>query len=91
MFARFGRFVRNFGGVFAILFEGLLIEIQEEIHHFAVLGGGLKGAKIVNKNFVNNKLVFPIFTSLEDPNLLKLKSLDSHCPFFLSDNGICGH
>ena len=29
-----------FGGVFAILFELLLIEIEEEIRHFAVLGGG---------------------------------------------------
>ena len=46
--------------MFAILFEALLIEIQEEIHHFADLGGGgLRGAKIVNKNFVN-KLAFPI-------------------------------
>ena len=45
--------------MFAILFEGLLIEIQEEIHHFAVLGGGrLRGTKIVNKHFVN-KLAFP--------------------------------
>ena len=40
--------------MFAILFEVLLIEIQEEIHHFAGWeGGGLRGAKIVNKNFVN--------------------------------------
>ena len=28
-------FVRNFGGVFAILFEVLPVEIQEEIHRFA--------------------------------------------------------
>ena len=54
----FWRFVRNFGQVFAILFEVLLIEIQEEIHHFAVWEGGLRGAKIVNKHFVN-KLAFP--------------------------------
>ena len=54
LFAIFGGSVRNFGGVFAILFEVLLIEIQEEIHHFAGWeGGGLIGAKIVNKNFVN--------------------------------------
>ena len=48
-------------GLFAILLEGLLIEIQEEIHHFAVLGGGggLRGAKIVNKHFVN-KQAFPL-------------------------------
>ena len=47
--------------MFAILFEVLLIEIQEEIHHFAGLGGGgSKGTKIVNKNFVN-KLAFPSY------------------------------
>ena len=46
--------------MFAILFEGLLIEIQEEIHQIAVLGGGgFRGTKIVNKYFVN-KLAFPI-------------------------------
>ena len=45
--------------MFAILFEALLIEIQEEIHHFAGWeGGGLRGAKIVNKHFVN-KLASP--------------------------------
>ena len=45
--------------MFAILFEVLLIEIQEEIHRFAGWeGGGLRGAKIVNKNYVN-KLAFP--------------------------------
>ena len=45
--------------MFAILFEVFLIEIQEEIHHFAGWeGGGVKGTKIVNKNFVN-KLAFP--------------------------------
>ena len=27
---------------------------------------------------------------LEDPNLLKLRSLDSSCPFFLSDTSIWG-
>ena len=27
-----------------------------------------------------------ILPYLEDPNLLKLRSLDSSCPFFLSDN-----
>ena len=49
--------------MFAILFEVLLIEIQEEIHHFAGWeGGGLKGRKIVNKNFVN-KLAFPIYVT----------------------------
>ena len=57
-----GGFVRNFGWVFAILFEVLLIEIPEEIHHFAGWegGGGLRGTKIVNKHFVN-KLAFPKF------------------------------
>ena len=52
------RFVRNFGGVFAILFEVHLIGIQEEIHHFAGWEAGLRGAKIVHKHFVN-KLAFP--------------------------------
>ena len=45
----------------AILFEVLLIEIQEEIRHFAGWEGGrLRGTKIVNKHFVN-KRAFPIF------------------------------
>ena len=45
--------------MFVILFEVLLIEIQEEIHHFVVWeGGGSRGTKIVNKHFVN-KLAFP--------------------------------
>ena len=44
----------------AILFEGLLIEIQEEIHHYAVLGGwSLKGNKIMNKQKIVNKPAFP--------------------------------
>ena len=48
--------------MFAILFEVLLIEIQEEIHHFAGWeGGGSRGTKIVNKHFVN-KLAFPNYT-----------------------------
>ena len=47
--------------MFAILFEVLLKEIQEEIHHFAGWeGGGVIGAKIMNKHFVN-KLAFPIY------------------------------
>ena len=41
-----------------MLFEALLKEIPEEIHHFAGWGGGLKGCEIVNKHFVN-KLAFP--------------------------------
>ena len=45
--------------MFAILFEVLLIEIQEEIHHFAGWEAGLlRGTKIVNQTFVN-KLAFP--------------------------------
>ena len=41
--------------MFAILLEVLLIEIQEEIQHFAGWEGGrLRGTKIVNNNFVNN-------------------------------------
>ena len=39
--------------MFTILFEVLLIEFQEEIHHFAGWEGGLRGTKIVNKSFVN--------------------------------------
>ena len=48
--------------MFAILFEVLLIENQEKIHHFAGQeGGGFKGHKnFVNKNLVN-KLAFPQF------------------------------
>ena len=46
------------GWAFTILFEIILIEIQEEIHHFAGWdGGGLRGTKIVKKHFVN-KLAF---------------------------------
>ena len=45
--------------MFAILFAVLLVEIQEEIHHFAGWEGrGLRGAKIVNKK-KGNKLAFP--------------------------------
>ena len=51
LFAIFGGFVRNFSWVFAILCEVLLIEIQEEIHHFA----GWEGGVIVNKHFVNKR------------------------------------
>ena len=47
----FRRVCSQFRRVFAVLFKGLLIEIQEEI-------GGLSGTKIVNKTFVN-KLAFP--------------------------------
>ena len=38
--------------MFAILFEALLIEIQEEIHHFAGWeGGGVKGRKNCEQKF----------------------------------------
>ena len=58
--------------MFAILFEVLLIEIQEEIHHFAGWeGGGLRGAKIVNKDFVN-KLAFP--------NIATYRTIIAQCP-----------
>ena len=46
-------FVRNFGGVFAILFEVLLIEIQEEIHHFAGWEGGVKGRENLSVVFLS--------------------------------------
>ena len=45
--------------MFAILFEVLLIEIQEEIHHCAGWEGGKGRKHFVNKHFVN-KLAFPI-------------------------------
>ena len=47
--------------MFAILFEVLLIVIQEEIHHFAGWegGGGVKGHKNSEQKFVN-KLAFPM-------------------------------
>ena len=50
-----GGFVRNFGWVFTILFDALLIiEIQEEIPHFVGWeGGGLMGTQILNQMFVN--------------------------------------
>ena len=47
--------------VFAILIEGLLVEIQEERKSITSLfweGGVLRGTRIVNKCFVN-KLAFP--------------------------------
>ena len=52
-------FVRNFLGVCSQFWlsvrnfaEVLLIEIQEEIHHFAVLGeGGVKGCKFCEQKF----------------------------------------
>ena len=46
--------------MFAILFEVLSIEIQEEIHHFAGWEGGGLGCKTCEQTFVN-KLTFPIF------------------------------
>ena len=49
--------------MFPILSEALLVEIQEEIHHFAGWErGGLRGTKIVNHNLVN-KLAFPNYES----------------------------
>ena len=51
LFAIFGGFVRNFDGVSAILFEVLLMEIQEKIHHFAGWEGGVKGHKNCEQTF----------------------------------------
>ena len=59
-YAIFGEFVHNFGWVFAILFEGLSIEIQEEILHFAVLGGGVKEHQNRRTKIYMNKMRFPI-------------------------------
>ena len=50
--------------MFAILFEVLLIEIQEETIILLVGRGGSRGTKIVNKNFVN-KLAFPKLTTFD--------------------------
>ena len=74
--------VRNFWRVcsqFWLLFEALLVEIQEEIHHFLGWeGGGLRGTKIANKNFVN-KLAFAIFGCVQVwDSLLSLLRLFSH-------------
>ena len=58
--SQFWLFVRNFGCLFAILFEVLdLTEIQAEIPHLLVgRGGSLKGTKMANNTFVN-KRAFP--------------------------------
>ena len=66
--------------MFAILFEVLLREIQEEIHHFAGWEGGLMRTKIVNRNFVN-KLAFP--TLFRIPNTPETENPGIHierCP-----------
>ena len=39
------------GILFAILFEGLLIEIQDEIHHFPGWEGGVNGHKNCEQMF----------------------------------------
>ena len=36
----------------------------------------------------SRRLRIRTFHCLKDPNVLKLRSLDSSCPFFLSDNSI---
>ena len=51
------------------------------------------GAEKAHFLFLFGRLTFlPIGgdTNLEDRNLLKLRSLDPSCPFFLSDNSIWG-
>ena len=60
LFALLGEFVLKFGSVFAIPFEVLSLERQDEIHHCAgwEWGGGLRGTKSVNGQFVK-KLAFP--------------------------------
>ena len=50
--------------MFAILFEVLLIEIQEEIHHFAGWDGGVKKHNNCEIKIMN-KLAFPIFDNSE--------------------------
>ena len=51
--------------MFRILFEVLLIEIQEEIHHFAGWGG-LRGTKIVNRHLVSTFAFPKDFPSRDD-------------------------
>ena len=59
-------FLTAMAQILPFLFGVLLIEIQEEIRHFCWLGGwgggGLRGAKIVNKNVVNKLWHFLIKT-----------------------------
>ena len=71
-------------------FSEICFEIRPEIS-----SAPLAGRKVFPPNFTG---FFPSaisnfkwnFTYLEDRNLLKLRSLDSSCPFFLSDNSIWG-
>ena len=76
--------------MFAILFEALLIEIQEEIHHFAGWeGGGLRGTKIMNKNYVN-KLAFPKFYSFSGFDLFtRMLCTDSPQTIWATSLGFC--
>ena len=67
----------------AILFEVLLIETQEEIHHFAGWEGGQWGTKIVNKNFVN-KLASPIGTKIDLKNVSRNYRFPRSCCDFMA-------
>ena len=59
------------------MFEVLLIEIQEEIHHFAGWeGGGLRGAKIVNNNFVNKLALPSLFNAPKFSRLIAIGTMD---------------
>ena len=54
--------------MFAILFEVLLIENQEEIHHFAGWeGGGVKGRKNCEQTFCEQTGVSYIKSGQENP------------------------
>ena len=81
--------------MFAILFEVLLIEIQEEVLHFAGREGGvLRGTKIVNKIFVN-KLAFPIRGSFYQGLFLQKGASSYWCPelregFGVASRGLSG-
>ena len=55
--------------------EVVMVSLVKEDHHMIIA----VSAREIRRN------------NLEDRNLLKLRSLDSSCPFFLSDNSIWGH
>ena len=74
-----GEFVRNFGQVFAVLFEVLLLQFQEELHHFAGWEGGGKGYKNRGQNFVNN-LAFLNSMFEKDFPTIDQKSFRNPCP-----------
>ena len=67
--------------MFAILFEVLLIEIQEEIHHFAGWEGVFKG----HKHFVKKRA----FLRLDQLGKCRVRGLVAKRPFCCSSIGSC--